>query len=184
MENELPADSQVIPVIEEQTIEQASSIPQSIIDDYINNRVEQYANWYDSKCGPLKSRYLNIKALAVIGGSLVPVLVNVNFTFLNIGFDLAKVLATLLSLMVVIFVSWESVFQHGKQWKNYRSTEQFLRQEAVFFKNKVGFYSEMGEAHAFKIFVERIENAIAQENSVTLDTLTRDSNLGKQGTTA
>jgi hypothetical protein len=50
-------------------------------------------------------------------------------------------------------------------------------------QNKVGFYSEMEESHAFKIYVERIENAIAQENSVTLDTLTRDSNSGKQAAT-
>ena len=182
MLNDLPSDASADLLTTEKSNGQPAPIPPTIIEDYINNRVEQYASWYDSKCGPLKNRYLSIKALAVIGGSLVPVLVNVNFTFLNIGFDLAKLLATLLSLMVVIFVSWESVFQYGKQWKNYRSTEQFLRQEAIYFKNKVGFYSGMEESHAFKIFVERVENAIAQENSVTLDTLTRDSNSGKQAT--
>jgi hypothetical protein len=112
----------------------------------------------------------------------VPVLVNVDLPII-FGLDPAKLLATVLSLMVVIFVSAESVFQYGKQWKNYRSTEQFLRQETIYFKNKVGFYSEMEESHAFKIYVERIENAIAQENSVTLDTLTRDSNSGKQAAT-
>jgi hypothetical protein len=182
MLNELPPDTSADLIAPEKSNGQPAPFTQAIIDDYITNRVEQYAGWYDSKCSHLKNRYLNIKALAVIGGSLVPVLVNVDLPFI-FGLDPAKLLATILSLMVVIFVSAESVFQYGKQWKNYRSTEQFLRQETIYFKNKVGFYSEMEESHAFKIYVERIENAIAQENSVTLDTLTRDSNSGKQAAT-
>jgi hypothetical protein len=149
-------------------------------EEYITQRVEQYASWYDRKCGPLKQQYLRIRALSVIGGALVPVLVNANFDFLRLGFDLAKVGATLLSLLVVIIVSWDSVFQYGKQWKNYRSTEQFLRQEANLFKFHAGFYAELDAAKAFKIFVERVENAIAQENSVTLDTLARETNAGRQ----
>lgn len=157
----------------------AVAVPET--DDYITKRVEQYASWYDRKCGPLKQQHLRIKAVTVIGGSLVPVLVNANFDFLRLGFDLAKVGATLLSLLVVILVSWDSVFQYGKQWKNYRSTEQFLRQEAYLFKYRAGFYAEMDEAKAFKIFVERVEGAISQENSVTLDTLTREANAGRPG---
>ena len=151
------------------------------IDDYLTNRVEQYASWYDKKCGPLKQRYLYIKAVTVIGGALVPVLVNTNFDFITTRLDIAKVAATILSLTLVILVSWDSVFQYGKQWKNYRSTEQFLRQEAIYFKHRTGFYAKLDEMNAFRIFVERIENAIAQENAVTLDTLTRESNVGRQG---
>jgi hypothetical protein len=159
----------------------AAVIPQGA-EDYVAKRVEQYAGWYDKKCGPLKQQHLRIKAVTVIGGALVPVLVNANFDFLRLGVDVAKVGATLLSLLVVILVSWDSVFQYGKQWKNYRSTEQFLRQEAYLFKYRAGFYAEMDEAKAFKIFVERVEGAIAQENSVTLDTLTREGNGGRPGT--
>lgn len=72
-------------------------------------------------------------------------------------------------------------FQYGKQWKNYRSTEQFLRQEAIYFKHRTGFYAKLDEANSFRIFVERVENAIAPENAVTLDTPTRESNVGRQG---
>lgn len=158
----------------------AAEIP-SYIQEYIDNRVEQYASWYDRKSGPIKSRFLYIKAVTVIGGALVPVLVNSNFDFLNVGFDVAKMAATLLSLIVVVLVSWDSVFQYGKQWKNYRSTEQFLRQEVVLFKYRTNFYSGLDDSKAFQIFIERVENAIAQENAVTLDTLTRDSNVGRQG---
>ena len=139
---------------------------------YIKDRVEQYAGWYDRKSGPLKQRYLNIKAITVLSGTLVPVLVNASFPY-------ASYFATVLSLVVVILVGWDSVFQYGKQWKNYRSTEQFLRQEIILFQNQVGMYAEMDEKTAFRVFVERIENAIAQENAVTLDTLSRDLTAGK-----
>jgi len=93
--------------------------------------VEQYAQWYDKKCGPLKKRSLNIKAITVIGGILVPVLVNMSWEYANYT-------ATIVSILVVILVSWDGVFQYGKQWKNYWSTEQFLRQEVILFKNRVG----------------------------------------------
>ena len=143
------------------------------IQKYIEDRVEQYANWYDRKCGPLKKRHLYIKAVTVIGGTLVPVLVNMNWVY-------SSAAATVLSILVVILVSWDSVFQYGKQWKNYRSTEQFLRQEVIMFQNKVSLYADLDEQIAQRLLIERVENAIAQENAVTLDTLTRDSAIGKQ----
>jgi len=151
------------------------AITPEFIDDYIKNRVDQYAGWYDKKCGPVKQRHLYIKAISVIGGAVVPVLVNLTWEF-------APMAATFVSLLVVILVSWDSVYQYGKQWKNYRSTEQFLRQETIFFQHRVGFYSDMDDNRAFRIYVERVETAIAQENAVTLDTLTRESNTGKAGT--
>lgn len=178
--NETPADKPVAVKPKQGTV--SDQITPEFIQDYLQNRVEQYATWYDRKCGPLKERFLYIKAVSVIGGALVPVLVNSNFEFITSQFDIAKLAATLLSLIVVILVSWDSVFQYGKQWKNYRSTEQFLRQEAVYFKHRTGFYAELDDVKAFRIFVERIENAIAQENAVTLDTLTRESNTGRPGT--
>ncbi len=148
-----------------------------LADDYMASRVEQYAGWYDKKSSPIKTRYLYLKAFTVIGGALVPVLVNLPGPY-------ASAAATILSLMVVILVSWDSVFQYGKQWKNYRSTEQFLRQETIMFKHRAGFYAALDDTKAFRIYVERCENAIAQENAVTLDTLTRDSHQGQSGSGA
>jgi hypothetical protein len=142
------------------------------VQDYITNRVEQYAGWYDRKSSQLKNQYLRVKAVTVVGGALVPVLV-------NLGWAYASLLATIVSLMVVILVSWDSVFQYGKQWRNYRSTEQFLRQELIYYQNGVSFYARLSPEDAFKTLVERVETAIAQENAVTLDTLTRDLEKSK-----
>ena len=68
-----------------------------------------------------------------------------------------------MSLLVVVSVSMESVYHYREQWKNYRSTEQLLGHEQFEFLARVGPYEgleEDKEDKAFRLFVERIENAI------------------------
>jgi hypothetical protein len=65
-------------------------------DRYIEERVKQYQSWYNGKSVGCKSKYLKMRALSVVGGATVPVLVNLNFQYVNI-------VATIISLMVVIF---------------------------------------------------------------------------------
>jgi len=48
--------------------------------------------------------------------------------------------ATIISLAVVILVSLESVYHFGDQWRNYRTTEQFLMREKVLFRTGDGPY--------------------------------------------
>jgi membrane protein implicated in regulation of membrane protease activity len=75
-----------------------------------------------------------MRAASVVAAAVVPVLVNVSF-------DGRAVVATLLGLIVVVLVSLESVFHYREQWKNYRSTEQYLGREAVLFRAHVGPYA-------------------------------------------
>ncbi|MFB8352472.1 DUF4231 domain-containing protein [Streptomyces niveus] len=72
-------------------------------------------------------------SISVVGGALVPVSVNLDLPF-------AKLTATVLSLIVVGSVSLESVYRYREQWKNYRSTEQLLGHERIYFETKVGPY--------------------------------------------
>jgi len=132
---------------------------------YIEERVKQYQSWYNGKSVKCKSLYLRMRALSVVGGATVPVLVNLDFPFINYA-------TTVISLMVVIFVSLESVFHYREQWKNYRSTEQYLGHEQIRFLTKVGPYKELEARGAFRPFVERVESAIAAENSATLNIMT------------
>jgi len=134
-------------------------------DRYIEERVKQYQSWYNGKSVGCKSKYLKMRALSVVGGATVPVLVNLNFQYVNI-------FATIISLMVVIFVSLESVFHYREQWKNYRSTEQYLGHEQIRFLTKIGVYKELDDKDAFLLFVERVESAISNENSATLNIMT------------
>jgi hypothetical protein len=142
-------------------------------DAYLQERVEQYKVWYDKKAVRFKAYYLNMRAVTVIGGALVPVLVNLDIPFKNY-------LTTAISLVVVILVSLESVYHYREQWKNYRTTEQFLSTERILFLTKEGPYKALETQQAFLLFVERVEGAIASENAATLNIMTLASE-GKDG---
>jgi len=106
-------------------------------EQYLEQRLQQYIDWYDRKSISAKRRYLQIRAGSVVGDAIVPVLANIT---LPICPSVPRILTTVLSLGVVILVSLESVFHFGDQWKNYRSTEQFLSREKVLFVTREGPY--------------------------------------------
>lgn len=142
---------------------------------YIEERVEQYQKWYDGKAVGMKSRYLRMRSFSVVGGGLVPVLINVPWQTELLGVPVIQLVVTVVSLLVVVAVSLESVFHYREQWKNYRSTEQLLGHEKFLFRSRVGRYKGMNDDDAFRLFVERVEEAIAIENAATLNVMTMAS---------
>ena len=148
-------------------------------ETYITERVEQYQGWYDKKSVLMKSKYLRTKALSVIGGALVPVLINVPWHFQIAGVSVVQVIVTVISLGVVISLSLESVFHYREQWKNYRSTEQLLGHEKFYYRTRVGRYHDLDEENAFRLLVERVEDAVASENAATLNTMTTASEASR-----
>ncbi|MER5930785.1 DUF4231 domain-containing protein [Streptomyces sp. NPDC002054] len=132
---------------------------------YVDGRLSQCQEWYDRKAVKAKAMHLRMRTVAVVGGALVPVLVNIDLSF-------ARIAATVVSLTVVGAVSLESVYRYREQWKNYRSTEQLLGHERVYFEAGVGPYKGLSGSEAFATLVGRVENAIATENSATLNVMT------------
>ena len=134
--------------------------------DYIEQRVKQYQAWYDKKAVTAKSNYLRMRTAIVLGGVVVPVIVNSTIPG-------KEVIASVISLMVAAFVALESVYHYREQWKNYRSTEQFLSREQVLFLTGEGGYIEFKSPQAaFIYFVERCEGSIEAENASTLNVMT------------
>lgn len=154
-----------------------SSQPASAITsaEYISGRVEQYQKWYDEKAVIMKSRYLRMRAFSVVGGGFVPVLINVPSQYTIMGTPVVQAAVTVISLLVVVSVSLESVFHYREQWKNYRSTEQLLGHEKFLFRSRVGRYRELSDEEAFRLFVERVEESISIENAATLNVMTMAS---------
>ncbi|WP_342306264.1 hypothetical protein [Methanolobus sp. ZRKC5] len=59
------------------------------------------------------------------------------------------------------------------------TAEQYLETKKQLFVHGIGDYSELDKDNAFRLLVDRIEGAIAEENAVTLNVLTRvESNNG------
>jgi hypothetical protein len=141
---------------------------------YLTERVQQYQGWYDRKAVRTKALYLRMRTCAVVGGAIVPVLVNVTWSY-------TKIATTCISLIVVVLVSLESVYHFREQWKNYRSTEQLIGHEQIYFRNKIGPYGGLDGGRAFKLLVDRVETAIASENAATLNTLTLAAEAANKG---
>ncbi len=139
---------------------------------YIAERVNDAIAWYDKSADKQKKLYLRMRATTVIGGAIVPVLVNVNIPYIDIA-------TTIISLIVVLLVSLESVYHYREQWTNYRSTEQSLRHEYFLFTSKGGLYATKNRAAAYQHFVERVEELISSENASTLKVMSSitDANM-------
>ena len=135
------------------------------VDDYLEQRVKQYRDWYDRKAGLSKSRYTTMRVLSVVGGAIVPVLVNLSIPYMSY-------FATAVSLLVVVLVSLEGVLHYREQWKNYRSTEQAIGHEEISYRARIGVYRGLDDQVAFTQFVERVEGLIRAENTATLNVLT------------
>jgi hypothetical protein len=140
-------------------------------EEYINKRIDQFRGWYDTRAGEAKSAFLRVRTTAVIGSALVPVVANITIPPVA-GYTIpGNVLTTIISLIVVIVVALDSVNHYGDQWKNYRSTEQFLAREKFLFQTGEGPYKAMEEQEAFLLLVERCEAQISAENSATLNVI-------------
>ncbi|MBI1794914.1 MAG: DUF4231 domain-containing protein [Chloroflexi bacterium] len=135
-----------------------ASIPS---EEFISERVNDAIAWYDKSADKNKKFYLRTRAATVIGSALVPVLVNIKLQYVDIA-------TTIISLMVVLLVSLESVYHFREQWTNYRGTEQSLRHEYFLFTSKGGVYASWDKATAYQHFVERTEELISSENASTL----------------
>ncbi len=136
--------------------------------EYVDERINQFREWYDKKATKAKRNYLYMRTITVLGGAMVPVLINMT----DKEHDWLKYITSAISLLVVILVSLESVFHYREQWKNYRSTEQLLAREYFNYSSAEGPYKMMTKEEAFLLLVDRTENAIESENASTLNVMT------------
>jgi len=139
--------------------------------DYIEERINPEIEYYNKQAGKAKRNYLTMRGITVVGGALVPVLININGLPLPYSTILTTA-TTVISLMVVLFVSLETVYRYREQWTNYRTAEHKLKNEYFLFTSKAGEYAELDEHRAYIIFVNRIEQALETENASTLNVMT------------
>jgi hypothetical protein len=147
------------------------------VSSYIEERFNPMIEWYDGKAAWAKTRYLRVQAATVVGGALVPVLVNIDLAAFAYGPQILRGATTAISILVVILVALEGVLHYREQWVNYRSTEQFMRKEYYSFVAADGLYESVGDdsAAALRKFIERVEQAMSAENASTLQILTSTS---------
>lgn len=148
---------------------------QDSVQQYFENRLDQYRSWYDRKSVEMKKKYQRTQVISAIGAVLVPVINNISIAVPigNENIDISKLSVTIIGLLVALAIAIEGVYHYREQWKNYRSTEQYLETQKQLFIHRIGEYSELDDKNAFRLLVNHVEGAIAEENAVTLNVLTR-----------
>lgn len=144
------------------------------IQSYITERIDQYYNWYDSKAVKSKAMYQYGRLVQAVSAVLIPVVVNIKIQFTIIGFCIdSTVLVSIFGVIVALSIALEGVYHYREQWLNSRSTAEYLNTQKILFRHCAEDYNGLNDKQAFEQLVKRVESAIANENSVTLNVLTR-----------
>ena len=146
---------------------------------YISTRAIQYSEWYDSKAVAAKRNFLRSKVFVAIGAVASPFLSthSIEIRIWGSQFNLPVVLAGVLGLCIAALVSLEGIYKFHEQWKNYRSTEQYIVTQIFMFGYGVDDYEQLTVADGFRKFVHNVEYAIKNENDVTLNVLARSADF-------
>lgn len=126
-------------------------------NDYIEDRVNDQINWYDSKSIKTQRKYKIYKGITIITSALIPIL-----SFTNLPSQGTQYLIATLGAVIAISEGLISLNKYSENWIRYRSICETLKQEKFMYLNESGVYSE--EDSNFSFFVERIETIISQEN--------------------
>src|SRR6516162_5366817 len=95
------------------------------VEAYADERIIFNLKRYRTKAKMCRETYLYSSLVAIVLGSSVPVLINLNVN---------KLVTTVISFTVVIIVAIENVFHFRDRWKNYQIAEELLRREQYLFE--------------------------------------------------
>ena len=125
------------------------------IDKYINDRLDNQIEWYDQKSSHHQMWFKILKSVAITFGIFIPI----SSCFLHENF---KLISVILSSGILFCEGMISLFNHQKNWIEYRKTSELLKQEKYMYLFKSGVYRD--EKYPNITLVERCETIISNEN--------------------
>lgn len=126
-------------------------------EEYIEQRVVDQINWYDSKSQKSQKWFKRIRGLEIIAASAIPLIAG-----FGQGTTWSIILIGILGAIVAILASLLSLNQFQENWIEYRTTCESLKHEKYLFLTNTEPYNE---EDPFGLFVQRIESLISKENS-------------------
>jgi len=125
------------------------------IEKYINDRLDNQIDWYDQKSAHHQMWFKILKSGAITFSIFIPI----TSCFLHENF---KLISVILSSGILFFEGMISLFNHQKNWIEYRKTSELLKQEKFMYLFKSGVYRD--EKYPNITLVERCETIISNEN--------------------
>jgi hypothetical protein len=140
------------------------------VSNYIEERIGFSLKRYRAKATMCRETYLYSSFLAVVIGSLVPILIT---------FDVTKTVTVSMSFLVVLSMAMENVFRFRERWKNYQIAEELLRREKYLFQTQGEPYAKLDETAAYTQLVKNVEAIIKDERDKTIQSRSTEVKITK-----
>lgn len=127
-------------------------------NEYIDERLNDQIDWYDSKSAINKKKFYIFKLIQIISTSLVPVLVGS-----LLRFHWLLYLISLLSFISIMCEAVLNLYDFHENWIQYRNTAESLKHEKYMYFSNTGAY-DSPDIDSFKTLVERTEALVSSEN--------------------
>ncbi len=132
--------------------------------DYINERLNEQIEWYDTKAISYKKGYDYISIIILIFVSSIPIL-NLIGAITQEFQNGILIISSVLSGIVTILFGYLKVMKLHDIYKEYRRTCEKLKQERVLYLTETSDYRQLEEEHdRLDLFVERCESIMAHEH--------------------
>lgn len=121
------------------------------VEIYIKERVDNQIDWYSKKSTFNKQWFITFSILTIVCSALVPLVVNYS-----------QLIASILSVIVIISTSVNVFMKYNEKWINYRQTSEGLKkQKMLFMSNSIPYNCD----NSLQLLVESIEAIISNENT-------------------
>lgn len=151
--------------------------------EYIEKRLDSQMDWYDRKASLFQKKFKTIRRWEIVIAASVPVLIAfANMTFLEQTYLIDKtimlsdgtkqvtpiltlstvfqIIVALGGIILIVLKGFNDLEDYFKNWKEYRLTEESLKQEKFKYITRTEPYDE---ADAFPLLVETVENILNNE---------------------
>lgn len=120
---------------------------------YLAERWQSQRDYYSRKSARNKQLYQGFQIFVALSAVAVPVLLAIP--------EMPKIIPAIMSGLVAAATAIENVYHFGDNWRTFRQTLEALKRERALYDAEAGPYGN--SKTAFRRFVERSENIIAEE---------------------
>jgi hypothetical protein len=138
------------------------------LNAYVRDRAQPQLNWHDSQATRNKKWYIRTQFLTVLAAALVPVATTASASLPKLWISVASGL----TLTTALLTGLEGSLHFREQWRNYRTTEQYIARELCLHRTHCGPYESLTPDEAFHLLVQHVEDAIDSSTVNTMNTMT------------
>lgn len=131
--------------------------------EYLANRVSGQKKYFSSK----SSRYKKLYYIFSISKIALSALISLISLILG-KCSIDSIIIAVLSFLITILQGVDTIYKYGEKWIIYRSTNEKLKAEEMFFITSTEKYYKKDTDDKFNIFVTNFEELIKESNDMWL----------------